>query len=400
MLTFPTNALADSLEKFLEDIHNGPGQALRSPIKLDWGGPVGGAIQGVQVISTWAQMPGANRTLRLSGSFAQNEVTRERFASTLPGMAALYFSKSIESDGETFSRFKALESVGRRVHAMQSGDLLDTLRGPGVALCCFGGAKNEFLRALYEQPSPLHVRSLPDFTVLMHKLLQAAGDSSTRAVSDGQIAYLSALVHQLFLNAEEHGSYDVNMMRLDEMMRGIVLRVTPVGRATSFVAASASDSPLRTYISRLAFGNRLPKGQGRSPNSTEAENSKPLWLVELSVFDTGPGLAMRWLSEKEHITDAAQITPEKELEAVMTCFGKHSTTKDSSFRGEGLNVALRSMRQLQAFMTLRTGRYSLYQDFSRGGDPAMDFKPKHRLVRRHVLNRIEGTAYNITFLAK
>jgi len=317
-------------------------------------------------------------------------------------MAALYFSKTIETDGEAFSRFKALEVVGQRVQAMQLGAFQETLRGPGVALCCFGGARNEFLRALYELPEPQHVRSLPDFTVLMQRLLQAAGDSASRALNEGQMAYLSALVYQLFLNADEHGSYDARGMRLEEAMRGIVLRVTPVSKARSFVAASPNDTPLRGYISRLvATTGGRKDGRGGDSDKTETDqSSRPLWLVELSVFDTGPGLALRWLSGKEGLTDAASMSTEKELEAVQTCFRKHATTKDSAFRGEGLMVALRAMRKLQAFMTVRTGRYSLYQDFSRGSEAATEFKPLHRFAKQPVLKRIAGTAYNITFLAR
>lgn len=402
MLTFPTNALANSLEQFLGDVHNGLGQALRTPIKLDWGGPVGGAVQGIQIIATWAQLPGANRALRLAHAFAQNEITRERFASTLPGMAALYFSKTIDSGGESFTRFQALAGVAQRVQAMQSRDFHETLRGPGVALCCFGGAKNEFLRALYERPQPQQVRSLPDFTILIQRLLQAAGDGAARALNEGQIAYLSTLVHQLFLNADEHGSYDANGMRLEEMMRGIVLRLTPISAAKSFIAAAANDTPLRGYISKLIATG----GSDRDDRSSEdgkaerTQTARPLWLVELSVFDTGPGLALRWLSAKGGLTEAAAMSAEQELEAVRTCFQKHATTRDSAFRGEGLMVALRAMRKLQAFMTLRTGRYSLYQDFSRGSETATEFKPLHRFAGRPVLSRIAGTAYNITFLAK
>jgi hypothetical protein len=388
VLTFPTNALADSLERFLGQVQNGPGQALRAPIKLDWGGPLGGAVQGIQVIATWAQAPEANRTLRLAGAFAKIEATRERFASTLPGMAAIYFAKAIECDGQTFSRFQALGYVGRRVQAMQSSDYLETLRGPGVALCCFGGAKNEFLRALYARPEPGQVRSLADFRVLLPRLLSASGESAGTALKKGQGDYLSALIHQLFLNADEHGSHSAQGLRLDEMMRGIVLRVTPVSQATAFVRASAKDTPLRTYISKLAF--TAPK--------TEASMTRPLWLVELSVFDTGPGLALRWLADKEDVKGPSEMSSEQELAAVRTCFEKHATTKDSMYLGQGLPVALGAMRNLRAFMTLRTGRYSLYQDFSRGD--TSEFRPKHRFADKPVLPRIAGTAYSITFLAK
>ncbi len=389
MLTFPKSALADSLERFLRQVHNGPGQALRMPIKLDWGGPLGGAVQAIQVVATWAQMAEANRTLSLPTEFAEVSITRERLASTLPGMAALYFARAIDCEGHDFSRFEALENVGRRVAAMQSGEYHETLRGTGVALCCFGGARSEFLRALYSKPTYGEVRSLADFRVLMPRLLAGAGASAERALNPGQLDYLSALIHQLFMNADEHGSHGPRGEPLGDSMRGMVLRLTPISQVASFIRASAKDTPLRSYISKLVF---------TAEDSEPSTAAKPLWLVELSVFDTGPGMALRWLSGKGEALSPGDISPDQELEAVRTCFKKHATTKDSTFVGLGLPVALRAMRSLRAFMTLRTGRYSLYQDFSRGD--VSEFRPRHRFSDRPILSRAAGTAYSITFLAK
>ena len=142
------------------------------PIQLKWGGGLGGGVQAIQVLATWARLEGAGRALRLPGVFAIQENTRERFASTLPGMAALYFADTIQCDAEQFSRFKALEFVAPRIAAMQSGVYRDTLRGQGAALCCFIGAKNEFLSALYARPGPGEVRDVTDFRVLLPRILK------------------------------------------------------------------------------------------------------------------------------------------------------------------------------------------------------------------------------------
>ena len=96
MLQFPANALARPLEDFLLEVRQSPGQAVKMPIQLKWGGGLGGGVQAIQVLATWARLEGAGRALRLPGAFATQENTRERFASTLPGMAALYFADTIQ----------------------------------------------------------------------------------------------------------------------------------------------------------------------------------------------------------------------------------------------------------------------------------------------------------------
>lgn len=49
---------------------------------------------------------------------------------------------------------------------------------------------------------------------------------------------------------------------------------------------------------------------------------------------------------------------------VKTCFDKHATTKASTNFGQGLTATGMALERLEAFMTLRTGRVSLYQEFS------------------------------------
>ncbi len=121
-------------------------------------------------------------------------------------------------------------------------------------------------------------------------------------------------------------------------------------------------------------------------------------LVELSVFDTGPGLGLRWLSGAKGYTCYADFDEDEELEAIQTCFEKHSTTKASQFSGLGLTMALMAMKRLNAFMTLRTGRVGLYQDFSVEKTEA--FKPRRRFAPRQRLSEIAGTAYTIWFRVK
>src|SRR5690606_12025835 len=96
-------------------------------------------------------------------------------------------------------------------------------------------------------------------------------------------------------------------------------------------------------------------------------------FLEISVFDTGPGLAARWLADTGRVADINKLSLKCELDVVTECFKKHTTTKPTHYSGQGLTLALNAMRRLKAFMTLRTGRVSLYQDFSRSDTD--EFRP-------------------------
>jgi hypothetical protein len=402
VLQFPANALPHSLEDFLHEVRNASGRPLRMPIQLRWGGGLGGAIHAVQVVASWAQQNNGDLSLRLPAAFSDQENTRERFASTLPGMAALYFANSIQCDGVIFNRYKALEVVAPRVTAMQTETFRDTLRGQGAALCCFSGARNEFLTSLYAYPEPGRVREISDFRVLLPRMLNQLGVRASVFLKEGQLDYLCGLVYQLFLNADEHGSYDAEGNRYEHAMRGIAVRMTAVHDVPSLVKYAGEDTSLRAFLVKQAYltKDKSHKNAEKDKGLTTAEDEKlpnPIHLVEISVFDTGPGLALRWMADRGR-RGYTDISPEEELEAVQSCFQKHSTTKASQYFGLGLPMALMAMKHLNAFMTLRTGRLSLYQDFSKSD--TVEFKPTNRFTKAKKLAEIAGTGYTICFRVK
>ncbi len=364
---------------------------MAMPIHLRWGGGLGGSVHGLQVVATWAKLNPTAREVRLPEAFAAQENTRERFASTLQGMSALYFASAVNCGGRSLSRSESLGVVIPRVAAMQSGDYRDTLRGQGAALCCFVGAKNEFLAPIYARAESGGLRGESEFQILLPRILKSIGVRDG-ALNEGQRAYISQLVHQLLLNADEHGSYDVDGDRYKSGIRGLAIRTLSIPDVSALMVLAGEDPALKTYLIKSSI-----RGDGVSAKfaNRKEENLPPMQIVEISVFDTGPGLALRWLSQKEGISRYEQLSLEQEMEAVQTCFRKHQTSRASQFKGEGLNMALMALRRLGAFMTLRTGRLSLFQDFS--SIEMEEFRPKHRFYKQHELPEIAGTGYSVCF---
>lgn len=391
MLRFPNKIAPLLLEDFLHEIRLNEAAALRLPIKLDMGGALGVANLAVQIVATWARTRSAGATLNLNRAFGENVATRTRFAATLPGMAALYFAESVECEQIMMDRFQALTAVAPFVEAMQHEDYANTLRGIGAALCCFAGARNEFLKPLYAISAPQGVNSESVFRILIPRMLEALNAGRPFGVNEGQLDYLSAMVYQLFLNSDQHGAYDIQGDRYRLGLRGISARLTSLNDIPTIVAKAGDDPHLRSYLSRAASKSASP-----ATNATKG-NDQPMQILEISVFDTGPGLALRWLSEKRGVTKYDDFSLEEELAAVQTCFEKHTSTKAGNLYGQGLPVALRALQQLKAFMTLRTGRLSLYQDFSHS--KTADFVPQRRFHGKE-LAEIAGATYTIWFRVK
>jgi hypothetical protein len=376
MLKFPAKALSPPIEDFLEQVGSSPDPMLAMPIRLEHGGGFGGEVHALQAIATWATLTEKRRrTLRLPPAFSEGSHSQERFSSTLPGMAAIYYSDLIESGALKLDRYRALELVAPRVAAMKSEAFGNTIRGQGVALCCFAGARSEFLPALYSHPRLGAVRTISDIRVLISRILHQFGGRVSKSLNEGQLDYISDLTYQLFANADEHGAYGVDGNRYETAIRGLCIRHTTVSEQGVFGA----DGAFQAYLNRLLVVE---------------PNHGPLRLVEISIFDTGPGMGLRWLAERTGVKSYEEVTVEEELEAVKTCFQKHMTTKAGKYSGQGLSMALAAMRRLGAFMTLRTGRLSLYQDLMRGD--TSEFVPSNRFPKRR-LELISGTGYTICF---
>ncbi len=398
MLKFPGLALPVSLEQLLRAIRQSPGQAVQVPSQLKLGGGLGGAVGVVQALATWARLHPGGRELRMLSGALGTEAAHERFASTLHGMAALYFAESILLGDRRFGRYEALGPVKERVEAMQKGRFQDTLRGVGVGLICFAGAKNEFLLPLYERPKLGHVRSYSDFRLLVPRMLAGAGPGLIERLSDGQLDLLSALVHQLFLNTDQHGVLDLEGEAYEPALRGVMVRLTSLEDRTALSEQAHGDAALRTFLTKLPVLSLNQRdagkvaGAARGPRDDRRQVER---IVEITIFDTGPGMALRWLADRQGYRRYEDFDEREELEAINACFEKHATTKAASASGLGLTMATMAMKGLNAFMTLRTGRTALYQDFSAGATDS--FKPKPRYPKGARLAEVAGTAYSIWF---
>lgn len=398
MISLPSQTTFSGLEQFLHDIRQSPSQDLRLPVQIRRGGAFSFSAVAIQAIATWARLHEGVRRLAVASQFADDEVTRARLAGTLFAMSGLYFAEEVIAGKKVLSRSAALEAVAPRVFAMQDYQYRDTLRGQSVALCCFERAKLEFIQSLYAvprrgTPDTTTIRSASDFKQILSRMLDACSSGASKMLSGVQIEVLAQLVHQLFKNADVHTVSDADGRLYENGIRGVQVREVAINDEDAFSEFVSGDRALHAYLTKLGR-RKLVREMGEHGKKSKLTSWQASSFVEISVFDTGPGLGLRWLAAREGITRYSEVDEDRELEAVKACFQLHASTHSMAMKGDGLPIALRAMKDLRAFMFLRTGRLALFQDFSSGTHS--EFAPKHRYGSRR-LSEVVGATYSICF---
>ncbi|MEZ6039633.1 MAG: hypothetical protein R3C20_03955 [Planctomycetaceae bacterium] len=153
---------------------------------------------------------------------------------------------------------------------------------------------------------------------------------------------LGLILYELIKNTHDWGRTGVDNVPLRPSVRGILFTRLNVNLEGA-IASAGGNPALESYVTSL--------GQRSRDNYVR--------FLELSVFDSGPGLASRWLSKP--LTD--DVTAEEELAACFSCLSKHKTSSRASNRGLGLYDVMHTLDELHGFMRLRTGRLALFRDF-------------------------------------
>ena len=360
MITISSKVSHLEIEEIRKVISNPKSRVLRLPTHLELGGAFGLPVSIIQLIADWANKQ-ENPILRLYSSLDDNKQLNA-FSGTAHGMVSLYFSSILQGKNGDEQPSKDYRSyIIPYVEAMQESKYDKTMQGRGVFLCCFASARNEFLFPLYKSPELEKIRPRDEFPILIKQILDKVAPEALRRLDKDDLTNVSQLIYELFSNTHRHARTDVNENLIRRGTRGIYLKYIPQGHSESIESNfGTGDVNLNRYLARAI--TEQPK-RTLQHNPVRLANS----FLEVSVFDTGPGLARRWLSKKSEdgVNDKfIGITIDEEFDLVRECFISGQTSNDEYGRGEGLPNVLESLTNLKAFLRLRTGRLCLEQDFS------------------------------------
>lgn len=356
--------------------------SLRLPKSMSHGGLLGVDAALAQLVISWARAHESS-VLQL---YADAETAFEQIfglGRTAAGLAALIMSSRLVTEThDIIDKRTALTVIRPLIEAMYEGDLRHTSNDRGarptaINLFSINFAKMEFIKPFYYGGSTPHIHSHASFASLleMSSALMHSKQEKNSLHRSGLPA-LGSVLAELIANADQHSVTDVHGVKYKKGLRG-----------TSVKASRIKKDEIRKHSDKepqfaLFVVKNMLKGEY-------------LDFLEISVIDSGPGLARRWLSAKKGVpvVDLAALPLEEELSATLECFKKHVTTKDSVTSGMGLHNAVQALNKLKAYVRLRTGRVCLYQAFQ-GHDQVVEYNPKNWSGDRELM-AAEGTVFTI-----
>ena len=216
----------------------------------------------------------------------------------------------------------------------------------------------------YGLPHQLYLQHKPDGLLPwagVHELLDQLMKVVSPVVAPTWIDARSALREALatifaetFKNTHDHAREDTDGSDLETSVRAIYARYYPMQAVLKNIASMPADGVSQAERYVRSFAPRTVKPGVRAPDMPAVSG-----FLELSILDSGPGMAARWLRRPVHDLD-----PRQQLEAVLQCFGKGRTTTASPGRGFGLWKVLISLIGLRGFISVRTNSIHAFRQFS------------------------------------
>ncbi|MBA1361482.1 hypothetical protein ACS0X5_15545 [Burkholderia gladioli] len=211
-------------------------------------------------------------------------------------------------------------------------------------------------RQLYTRHTPESLISRASFGPLLDRLISVVSPTEAPTWKHGgpQLREaLTTIIFETFKNTHDHARSEANGAEVQTSVRGIyarfyTIRDIELGRVSQH---RGLVTPAERYLA--SFIRRDPK-----PGLRVQPRPKVAGFLEISVVDSGPGMAARWLGSPDIETNRS-----KQLEAVLSCFQKGKTTTGSDGRGFGLWKVLMSLEQLHGFISVRTNAIHAYRQF-------------------------------------
>jgi hypothetical protein len=187
------------------------------------------------------------------------------------------------------------------------------------------------------------LRGRDDFVALARaSITRATKGSHDSPISPDLYGAFGAIFHELFKNTHEHARHDLDGALLRRSVRGIIVnrRAWTHEKVESVVSEAP---PLREFTRSQCAAGR----------------DEYLRWLEISVFDSGIGLAAHWM--RDRWTDATTV--QDELMACEECLQRWASSTDKPHKGVGLHEVATMMSRLKGFMRIRSGRLSLFRNF-------------------------------------
>lgn len=332
-------------ERYIGEIANRFGSTdLELPLGIKYLG-AGAEAALIQLLLTWANKSDSRRLIL--PKLTSPEEYADRLVSRLFGrVAALICTsahlKGSQSDVSRILKARAEKIILDRYYKYEVSR--QNVSARAVSVLCVDTVGYGEPRTVYEEDmsGKPAVKSVSGFVKLAEQAIGSIiQDYEQRGLTVDRdfVRALGSLLFELFSNTHDHARYNFDGKPRRISARGFQIRVHESDDLALRNMAEGYE-PLSHYIRQLP-----------------AIITRNRQLLEVSVFDSGPGFAQQRL--KRSLED---VSLDQEREAVDECFVRGSTTKAHSRYGQGLPQVVALLRARSGFMHLRTGRLSLHRN--------------------------------------
>ncbi|WP_407976464.1 hypothetical protein ACJKIH_17060 [Brucella pseudogrignonensis] len=343
------------IEKLFAELQNGGESVLQLPnhVAADTVG-IEAALS--QLAITWGRKFGRNARLKLHADRASDNATKN-FANTSYGLTALNFAGKIESrakEPQKISKSEAMIHALSALKAMDDGDYT-ALKEAGNKknllpfLCIDNSSSFSALRSFYA-PDRETVKSLEEFHDFLRETVNFVRLRDLWEPSNEFLKNAASMLFEAFSNTHDHARSNLDNAFYPESVRGVII-ARRVKSRNELLSDAGWSEPLKGYYGDFEL------------NNSELAN---IALLEISIFDSGPGMAQTWLKKQAKIRLGLvedNVTLDDEIIAFNNCLRKGFSRRRHVSRGFGLFRIMQSIRMEKGFIKFRSGRLSLFASF-------------------------------------
>ncbi|HEY9756759.1 MAG TPA: hypothetical protein V6C97_16440 [Oculatellaceae cyanobacterium] len=327
---------------------------LRIPSQSEHGAG-GGEAALLQVIATWALRQAVAEIETHAKNAADAQLAK--LVRYLFGMGATLICDSATALSGDVVTSKLKANALERLATLQGSNPFDEARGNQFQILMADHLNRSYPDYLYDKAGANgpEIRDRDEFKYIAQQIIQfVVGPVFDKSWQGLAAKYVGSMIYELIKNTHEHARVDLQGNKLKKSVRGLHARSFGVAR-DDLKKMTKDFGPLFSYFSSLKSD----------------ESYKQVTFMEFSVFDTGIGFAQTWRKKR-----LEELCIRDEFAAVQECFGIGSS-KTRSGSGYGLPHLSRILREMGGFIRLRTGRLSLYEDFTlkSKSDVSIELKP-------------------------
>lgn len=316
----------------------------------------------LQFVVTWSRATRNGGTVVFSSLDARPEALQIQLRRQLgiPYFVAAWVLAGRLRDGHhELLRRREAKGYADFLDAMDAFEFRDTHDTPEsrANLVCVQGGKREFIRPFYEaHKGNWRVKREGDIRVVIQDILVQLAPhwpgSYLREVSES----LAHLVRELVENSDWWARVDHRGVEYAKGIRAVTFRLVDIDN-DNLPLFAGQNTHLHSYLQHCLIGHERSRQEAPSSNPNIIRR---LNFLELSMVDSGPGLARRWLASrpenKRSVERLDEISLAEEEDAVIECFKKWKTSSGNTLRGVGLFSVASLLRKRRGFLRLRTGR--------------------------------------------